>query len=152
MAFRDNVRTPARPEHPVSDNPYDAPKANVDRPADVPAVPDDVLKKIKNAWVAAVISGSITLIFTLIAMAGTSIAGITAWGMVDVALIFGLAYGIYRKSRTCAVVMLVYFVLSKILMMAQTGQPSGIVLAIVFAYYFAMGVAGTFQYHKLARD
>jgi hypothetical protein len=133
----------------MNDNPYVAPSSNVDLASAAPAVPDAVLKKIKNAWVAAVISGSITLIFTLVAMAGTSIMGLGAANLVDVVFIYGLAFGIYRKSRTCAVVMLVYFVGSKILQMEQTGAPSGIFLAVIFAYYFAMGIAGTFQYHKL---
>jgi len=132
----------------VSENPYVAPKAPVGRD-DAADVPDDVLKKIKTAWIAAIISGSITLIFTVIALMGNSIAGITGMNFVDVLLIFGLAYGIYRKSRACAVIMLVYFVASKILQMSQSGAPSGLVLAIIFTLCYVQGVIGTFKYHSL---
>ena len=132
----------------MSDDPYATPKAPVvrDAPPEVPPAP--VLAKIKGAWIAAVVSGSITLVVILIALGGTSIMGITSANFVDVALIFGLAFGIYRKSRTCAVLMFVYFVASKILMMKQAGAPSGLLLAVVFAALFFQGIVGTFQYHN----
>ncbi|HEY2345662.1 MAG TPA: hypothetical protein VGH80_07250 [Xanthomonadaceae bacterium] len=132
----------------MSDNPYASPNAPVgrDQAAEVPA---DVLNKIKSAWVAAVVSGSITLVFTIIAVMGYSMMGITSASFIDVALIFGLAFGIHRKSRTCAVIMLLYFVASKILQMEQAGAPRGIVLAVIFTIFFVQGVIGTFKYHSL---
>ena len=110
---------------------------------------EEAEKKIKNAWIAALISGTLTLLVTLYAVFGESIMGFDAWAFFDVALIFGLAYGIYRKSRTCAVVMLVYFVAAKIFLIAQTGTASGLPLALVFIYFYALGVVGTFRYHAL---
>ncbi len=117
----------------------------------VPEVPGEILKKIKNAWIAGIISGCITLAVTIIAMSGTSILGFSSWELIDVALIFGLTFGIYKKSRTCAVLMLVYFIISKIMIMAETGKPSGIIVALIFIYYYFQGMIGTFQYHKLMR-
>jgi serine/threonine-protein kinase len=130
-----------------SGNPYSAPVTTSGIQAR--DVPEEILKKIKHAWVAAVISGCITLVVTLVAMSGTDILGFSAWELIDVALIFGLALGIYKKSRACAVIMFVYFIASKILIMMQTGRPTGVPLALVFAYYFWQGIAGTFAYHKL---
>src|SRR5262249_46833014 len=112
-------------------------------------VPNDVSRNIKNAWVAASISGLITLLFTLGAIFGHSILGFSAWELIDAAFIFGMAFGIYKKSRTCAVLMLIYFIGAKILLMTQAGTTNGIVLALVFLYYFAMGVKGTFDYHRI---
>jgi len=131
----------------ATENPYSAPTAHVADPT--PEIPEDIRKKIKSAWVAAAISGSITLVVTLVAMSGTDILGFSAWELIDVGLIFGLAFGIYKKSRACAVVMLTYFVISKIILMVQSGKPSGVVLSIIFIYYFWQGVSGTFAYHKL---
>lgn len=128
-------------------NPYVPPSTTVQGPA--VEVPPEIAKKIRSAWIAACISGAITLLLTLVAMSGTALLGLDAWSLVDVALIFGLAFGISRKSRVCAVLMLGYFVLSKILMMVETGQPSGLLLAVVFGYYFWQGVHGTFAYHRL---
>lgn len=128
-------------------NPYTAPATT--STVSIRDVPEEILKKIKHAWVAAVVSGCITLVATLVAMSGTDILGFSAWELIDVALIFGLAFGIYRKSRTCAVIMFVYFIASKILITMQTGRPSGIPLALVFGYCFWQGIAGTFAYHRL---
>jgi hypothetical protein len=132
-----------------SGNPYTAPATT--SAVSIRDVPEEILKKIKHAWVAAVISGCITLVVTLVAMSGTDILGFSAWELIDVALIFGLAFGIYKKSRACAVIMFVYFIASKILIMMQTGRPTGVPLALVFGYYFWQGIAGTFAYHRFER-
>ncbi len=114
------------------------------------AIPTEILKKIKNAWITGVISGSLTLLVTLLAITGTSIIGATGWTFLDAALIFGLTFGIYKKSRTCAVLMCVYFIVAKILILIGTGKPTGATTAFLFVYFYAQGVIGTFQYHKLA--
>lgn len=133
-------------------NPYLPPVADVAVERAMPEVPPEIQKKIKQAWIAGAISGSMTLLFTLLAISGTKAAGFNAWNFIDVVLIFGLAFGIYKKSRACAVLMLVYFVVSKILIAIETGSVSGTVLAIIFIYYYAQGIAGTFAYHKLVKQ
>jgi serine/threonine-protein kinase len=132
------------------EDPYAAPTAPVSE-QDV-EVPDDVLKKIKHGWVAALFVAGVILVITLVVMSGTEIIGFSAWKLFDVALILGLAFGIYKKSRVCAVLMLVYFIAFKILIMAETGRPSGIPMALVIAYFFWQGVSGTFAYHKFKKQ
>jgi serine/threonine-protein kinase len=133
-------------------NPYAPPRAIVEDRGDFEA-PPDVLKKIKNAAVAGAISCGITLIVTALTLVNVNILGfMNAWQFLDVALIGGLAFGIYRKSRACAVIMLLYFIASKIMIVAATGRASGLVLAVVFLYYYALGVQGTFAYHKLRKE
>jgi hypothetical protein len=129
-------------------NPYAAPATFI---ADAPPIeiPADVSKKIKSAWIAACISGAVTLAVTLFAMSGNAMLGFTAWSLLDTGLIFGLAFGIYKKGRACAVLMLVYFVASKIILMIEAGKPSGLLVALIFGYYFWQGVVGTFAYQKL---
>lgn len=134
----------------ATENPYTAPTASVSEPSVI--VQDDILKKIKYGWVAALFSAGVTLVVTIIAMTGTEILGFSAWELIDVALILGLAFGIYKKSRTCAVLMLIYFIISKILIMVETGKPIGIPMALVFGYFFWQGVSGTFAYHKLKKQ
>jgi serine/threonine-protein kinase len=136
----------------VSENPYAAPLASVSDPVKAAAVPEEVRKQIKYAWVAASISGLFTLTFALLAISGTSLFGYSAWELVDAALVFGLAFGIYKKSRICAVVTFAYFIGSKIYMMVEAGQPNGIVLGMVFAFFYYQGVMGTFAYHKIVRS
>ena len=132
------------------ENPYAAPASSVNDQKNM--VPEDVLKKIRNVWVAAIISAGMTLLITLIAMSGTELMGFSAWQLMDVALILGLAFGIYKKSRTCAVLMFVYFIASKIMLMAQSGAPNGIFLAIMFGYFYWQGVSGTFSYNKIIKS
>jgi hypothetical protein len=117
---------------------------------DDPALADP-LKQIKQAWIAGVISGIVTLVVTIIAAGGNDILGLgfSAYNYLDVILIFGLSAGIYYKSRTCALMMLLYFVGSKIFIWLELGKPSGMVGAVFFGYYFLMGTFGTFTYRSI---
>jgi hypothetical protein len=134
------------------ENPYSAPEASIEQSA--PRVPDDVAKDIRNGWIAACISGVLTLAITIVATSGTKIYSFDAWSFLDVALIFGLAFGIYKKSRTAATIMLVYFIISKILLFAEAGKPTGLIMAIIFGYYYTKAMIATYKWHsirKLAR-
>jgi len=106
-------------------------------------------KAIKAAWNAGGISGTLTLIITIVAMAGYEFMGFSAWNLVDVAVIAGLTFGIYRKSRTCAIIMLVYFIGSKLLIWSETKSVSGLPMALVFGWFFVQGVRGTITWHSL---
>jgi hypothetical protein len=136
----------------VAENPYRAPNASLEV-VNPEKTDEGIAKKIRNAWICGLISAGVTIVFILIAVfGGKNFAGIDAWSIGDVVLILGLTYGIYRKSRTCAVLLFAYFVLSKILMWSASGKPDGLLLALVFMWYYAQGIAGTFAYHKLQRE
>jgi serine/threonine-protein kinase len=97
------------------------------------------------------VSAGFTLVVTLVAMSGVKVLGFSAWELSDVAFIGGMAYGIYRRSRICAVLMLLYFIASKIIISVTLGRPSGLAMGLVFVYFFWQGVVGTFEYHKLEK-
>ena len=78
--------------------------------------------------------------------------GLDAWSLIDVVLIFGLTFGIYRKSRTCAVIMLIYYAGMKIMQVVTMHAIGGLIWGIIFSYLFAMGAVGTFQYRKIKRE
>ena len=107
-------------------------------------------KAIRNACIAGTISGVLTLLVTLISAAGVDIPGLDfdLWNLFDVLLIFGLTFGIYNKNRVCAVLMLVYFVGSKVLMWQESGSVKGLSAAALFGYFFFQGILGTFAYHR----
>lgn len=128
-------------------DPYSAPATPVVLPP--PEAPVEVHRQIRDAWICATASGVITLVATLIGMAKDAGA---AWQLLDVAIILGLAYGIYRRSRACAVLMLVYWIGAKAYEIAETGRFSGWILAVLFAAAFAYGIKGTFAYHRLRRE
>jgi serine/threonine-protein kinase len=107
------------------------------------------LRKVKAAWVAAVVTGVVTLAATLVSVIGDQVNDVSGWNLIDVVLIFALAFGIYRKSRVCALITLLYYVLGKIAMWTVGPSPGGLPVTVLFVYCFVQGVIGTFQYHRL---
>ncbi len=108
-------------------------------------------KHIKRAWIAGAVSGTLTLVFSLIGTYNDDFRykyGIDNWSLLDVAIIVGLTYGIYRKNRFSALALLIYFVGSKLILVASTGQFSGGFLSLLFAWFFFQGAKATFQIHK----
>lgn len=134
---------------------YSPPKAVVKDVAAEAAVeiPDKVLKKIRAAWIACLVSAAMTLVMIAVVMStGRSSIGLQGpIDLIDVVFILGMAFGISRKSRVCAVLMLAYFAFSKYLIIRASGQVSGVWLGLVFLYFYAQGVVGTFEYHKLRK-
>ena len=116
---------------------------------------ETALKHVKHAWVAGVVSAGVGLLFILIAASGSTVVaelGVDWQGLVAVVVILGLAFGLYKKSRICAVLMFVNFVGSKIIQWATTGNVSAVPLAILFGYFFFQGIRGTFAYHSLSKQ
>lgn len=109
-------------------------------------------KSIKNAWITGVISGAFTLIFVLILTPFLPGMIDTAYVLIAGAIILGLSYGIYRKSRACAIILLSFYALDKILFYIESGKTAGILVTMIFIYYFAKGIEGTFAYHRLMRE
>jgi serine/threonine-protein kinase len=143
------------PPVPAARVPRQPPRPRVAPPA-MPVAPGaspEHEKDVRNAVGAAIASGVITLIFTLVAMAGASFAGITGWNLLDVALIFGLAYGVSRRSRACATILFGYFIISKLMMMVEHPTVAGLPLALIIGYYYAKGMMATYAIHgKPARS
>lgn len=135
----------------MNEDMYKTPASDLGAPAGVD-VPNEILKKIKAGWIAGVVSVCITVAFTLIALTGSDILGVGAAAFIDAGLMAALVFGTFKKSRICAVLMLVLFVANKVLMWMDDGAPTGIVLALVFIWYFVQGVIGTFQYHAFLKS
>jgi hypothetical protein len=138
-------------------NPYAAPAGVSETPlAFTPrermTVPEEITKPIRHGWIAACISGLFTLVFAILAMMGQKIPGVSPWMLLDVAIIAGLGFGIYRKSRVCAVLMLVYFIASKIYMLTQTTSAGSIGMGVVFLYIYFQATRATFAYHAFVRE
>lgn len=137
----------------MSDDRFAPPGTEVLMPETAQEVPAATLKKIRNAWIAGLVSAAVTLIFVLIAVAGTSLIGMSVYQLFDVAVILGLAFGIYKKSRICAVLMLAYFVWAKIVLIRLGhANGSGLFMAAVFFYFYLQGVIGTFAYHRYLKQ
>ncbi len=102
---------------------------------------------IKEAWIVGVVLGGFNLFASFFGWYGSNL-----WNLIDVAIVFGLSFGIYKKSRTCALAMFIYLLINKIMMLSEgTLQSSGFLWAILFGYAFFQGIRGTFAYHKIIR-
>jgi len=74
------------------------------------------------------------------------------WGsVVDVAIFLGLAYGVYRRSRTAAIILFAYHLLNRVLMYRLTGELSPMlgVAPLTYALAFFLGIVGTFSHHRV---
>lgn len=130
-------------------DPYQPPSASLDIAVAEIEPSAEIAKKIKGAWIAGCVSAGITLLFVLISLgAGSAIMGINGWAFVDIGIILGLAYGVYRKSRTCAVLLFLFFLLEKIAMLASAKSVGSVPIALIFIYLYGRGMVGTFQYHR----
>jgi len=60
--------------------------------------------------------------------------------------------GMLRYSRSAAIIICVYFIVSKIVIGLETGKISGIGMGLVFVYYFGRAIQGTFVYHRMQKE
>ena len=160
-------------------NPYLPPAADVDdvSPAGAkPHIPPRILKSIRNAWIAALIYSLIAFIGwlpnavrTMANMSAASSSVLLHFLISSVLLIlfFSVTYGIYRKSRVCALITAIFIVSASILHVYSNfssgnisnpaAQSAGyrfgmITAALLFSYFLIKGAIGTFTYHKLRKD
>jgi hypothetical protein len=126
---------------------------NGNSPPALTHIPAEIEKRIRNAWIAGIVSGCITILFTILAVSGVSIGDFSAWSLIDAVFFFGLSYGIYRKSRVCAVTMVLLFFIGKIMQFSELKEvpASMFPVAIIFLYFYLHGAVATFQYHGYLR-
>jgi len=113
------------------------------------------LKWIKAGWILGIISTLLTLAITLYSMAGHNLLGFNAWYLIDVGFTLGLTYGIYRRSRACAIIMLIYIIESKVLILPRldaASLPSAIFSSGIVIFFYSMAVWGTISYHRLLKQ
>lgn len=108
---------------------------------------------ISNGWKAAIVSLSLTLIFSISAFFTQSDDAVInyfldPYALVDVALMAILAFFIYKKSRTAATIMFIYFVFSKCMQWYDIGAVKGLPFALVFIFFYFNAMRGTFIWHS----
>jgi hypothetical protein len=113
---------------------------------------DNPLHQIRNAWLAGAVLVCLSFIRNIFSMISIKNTGFSPWNFLDTALILIFAFGIYKKSRCFAIFMLTYYVATLFLNIVQNGLTGGYVLMLAFLYFFAFGIAGTFEYQKLKRN
>lgn len=116
---------------------------------------DEARQACKNGAIAAFISGTITMLVVAYAMMSDTSGELALWNdptnAVDIVLIFACAIGMLKCSRTAAVSIFVYFIISKAAITLETGQTSGLAMSLVFLYFFGKAIQGSFAWKKLKK-
>ena len=100
---------------------------------------------IMVAWIAATLSAVVHFIGALV---------LSVFNLFDVALFAGLGFGVYRRSRTCAIILLVYHLGSRLYFYRTSGDPAIVFGLIPMAWTgaYILGVLGTFAIHANQAD
>ncbi|MBI2022052.1 hypothetical protein HYS93_04220 [Candidatus Daviesbacteria bacterium] len=109
-------------------------------------------RHIKNAWMVALLSATITFIFSLGPTFGFKSYGYNIWNLIDVGLMLLLSYGIYKKSNFAATVLFFYFLLSKMVDLKNNFSPLGLLVAVVFLYFYYMGMVAVRKYRTVFKS
>ena len=83
----------------MNHEPYTSPKSDIEK-CDPIDMSESIPNKIRNAWLAGLISIGVTIFFTIISMVGgTEITGFDPSALFDVGLMAIFIYGVYKNSR-----------------------------------------------------
>lgn len=110
---------------------------------------ENIEKYIKEASILGIISGIVTFLVTLYSIFIKPFSGFNAYNFVDVVLIFLLTYGIYKKNRVAATIMIIYFVWNRLdFFISGNFNFIHLFVGLFFTYYFIKGAIATFYYHN----
>jgi len=123
------------------------------RPAPAPGAPADRRERLAKAermidlgWSVAALWAVLRMIAALWLLRASG--GYEAAWFLDPLLILLLAYGLYRRSRLCAVLLLAYVVVELWLAFHATGRPTGVGVALLLEVSFLTGLRGGLLYHR----
>jgi hypothetical protein len=142
-------------------DPYKTPRAGLDSALAI-EIPEAVVRKIRIGWIGATVSGLFSLGYIVFAFYTGEVSEPTdTWYLIDPALIFIFAFGIFKKNRLAATLLLVYDGGMKVVMSVESAIAvdsryigdiaiafTPVLIAMLFLYFFSQGMIGTFQYHK----
>ncbi len=109
--------------------------------------PAQITRSIRLGWGGAALSATATLLFTFI-ISSVADTPLIVWAVSSAVVTAALGFGVYRRSRSAAVTLLVLFLISRIWYYLQTGSLGSPLLSIIFLYCFIEGVRGTFAHHR----
>lgn len=119
---------------------------------------ETAISATRRGAVAACISGGMTILIYLIASLtqagdGPALAFYNdPTVIIDIILIFVLAWFIYKKSRVAAILMFAYFIFAKIYMAVAEEQFSGLFVGAIFLFFFGRAIWGAFAFHKIEKS
>jgi serine/threonine-protein kinase len=101
---------------------------------------------IDLGWAVAVLWGALRMVAVLWLRRASG--GYEAAWFLDPVLILLLAYGLYRRSRVCAVLLLAYVVVELWFAFHAAGRPTGLGVALLLEVSFLTGLRGALLYRR----
>lgn len=104
----------------------------------------------KRFVLAATIAAGFAALATL-AFIFTGTLGFGLWQLVDVVSFVALAFGIYKRSRVCALLLFTLHLINRVDMWTRTQDIATSFggVAIIFAVIYFLGILGTFAHHAI---
>lgn len=113
------------------------------------------LRDIRNAWVAALVSAvMMAAMVVLIDYLDVPLFGFSVWSAINVVVLLAGAYGVAQRSRTAAVLLLIFFLASQVSMRLQYPEVGygSIFIAVIFGTLYWRGAVATFKYPRLMAE
>jgi len=106
-------------------------------------------KNIRNAWIAALVAAGFTILLMLLPCIGNGLTShVNIYQLVDVFILLGLSFGVFKRSRICVIMLFIYAVLNEIYIIKIGMNPS--LIRIIFIYFYLQGLIAIFKWHKTA--
>ena len=112
---------------------------------------DKAENKIRKAYILGFVYATLFLVFSFVKKPIQPDLIVT----IGAVLLYGLSFGIYKRYRTCSIIMFIYDSFGFFLVMSA-GVMKGLIFVIVIVsiktamlYIFFEGIRGTLTYHKL---
>jgi hypothetical protein len=110
----------------------------------------DLRRRAQNAidegFYAAAFLGGFKFVFGLIFLLAQFSEAVFV-GLVSAAIFGGLAFGIYKRSRFCALAALIFFLAQRFLLGTELGVPN-LLYTTFFSLLFVNGIRGAFAYRR----
>ncbi|MCA9982649.1 MAG: hypothetical protein KDE09_04095 [Anaerolineales bacterium] len=99
---------------------------------------------LRDAWRMGLLAAAISLTLTIVYASGPGLAHVDPWAWLDVVILVVLSFAVRQGSRVGAVLLLLYYLVSKIVFWVDEHAFIGVPLAIFFVYFFWQGVRAAF--------
>ena len=106
--------------------------------------PDIAKRAVRDATFTGLFALAVSLALTLVYASGAGFAHVDLFNWIELIVLAALSVGLWRGSRIAAVMMLVFFVGTKLYFWIDEQAFIGMPIALVMAWFFWRGVRGTF--------
>lgn len=115
----------------------------------------DYEKKIRRGWIAGIIAGGFYLLLTILSLNTPADSGLreyfNEWNFIDITILFGLSYGVFRKNKIAAILLLLFSIVPKVIAFFATGDLKALTGGAIFIYFFVEALRGILDYESITK-